>query len=1120
MKKHYSLFLLLLLFCSSWSLSAQETRTIHGVVFDAVSGETLPGASIFLDNTVIGVFDSPEENTIANYSQGTVSNVNGVFSLKVPKGAEFVTCSFVGYQTKKYTIPASGKLVIHLSSDVSDLEEVVVTGYQNIKERKLTASVVKLKTDDIIQASVPSIDQMLAGQLAGVQTTVTSGAPGAPAKIRIRGNASLSGSQDPLWVVDGVPLTNTDLPDVNGQDISDIQNSSIAGLNPNDIANITVLKDAAATAIYGARASNGVIVVTTKKGKKGKVNVNINSNVSFVQRPDINNLNLLNAGEKVDLELKMAKTNNPTRYGQVNGEIYRILSASNELESFKTSEFSALKPETQDKINALRTTGSDWGREIYQSAVNQNHNISVSGGSDVATYYVSMGHYDEKGTTIGTGLNRTNITMRTDFNVARNLKIGMKVLANRRKNTSFLSASSYSSPNVYSRNVNPYVNVYNDLGEYVYDQDSRAGGSTYYPYNFVEEREGTMNDLTSVGYMAQLDLDWKIIKGLNFRSTFGYQYDQSLSEKRADVETFFNRELKDQTRYYKNGKKTYLLPEGQIRKNLDRKISQWNIKNMLEYNGTFNNVHELDVMVGNEIRHDETAELGTNRYGVNPYTLVGETPLYRNTSDVALMPTGNESFYENAFVSYFATANYSFDRRYSIFGSIRTDASNIFGKDVRDLFVPLWAVGSAWNINEESFYNLDFMNKAKFRMSYGLQGNIDKNTYPFLVGEWNNGRVLGSTRENIIQVSGAPNPDLQWEKTSNIGLGLELGFFKNRLQFTADVYSRYSYDLIGTKELPQETGFSIYSVNWAEVSNKGYELSLTAQIIRSKNFRWNTTFNWSHNKDRVEKIHADDKQYTPSREGFPVNAVFGFKTKGLDDKGMPLYNKDGKGVNVKEFFDLKEEYGMTGFDFNTFTPIYGTISQYDLTAKEVQDRYSYLGTIDPKFTGGIVNSFSYKNLTLYVAANFYLKGLKNEAPFYNLAEFDRARNYTSSIYDIWSPDNTNGKYPAIIADKSEYVHENAAYQPGSMWGFTPYEDLDIWYKEVNYLRISNIRLSYQLPTNFINKLGLGAASVKFEALNPFVFGTDYSGYFDPETYGNIYAQPIPKSYSVGLNLSF
>lgn len=1087
---------------------------------DATTNETLPGASVFLDNTTIGVGDAAGKNTVLNYNQGTVTNFDGAFTLKVPVNAQLISCSFVGFTTKKVNIPASGKVIIHLQPDVSSLEEIVVTGYQNIKERKLTASVVKLKAEDVIQANVPSIDQMLAGQLAGVQTVVSSGAPGAPAKIRIRGNASLSGSQDPLWVVDGVPLTNTDVPNLDGKDVSDLTNSSIAGLNPNDIEDITVLKDAAATAIYGARASNGVIVVTTKKGKKGKVSVNINSNISFVQRPNMDKLNLLNADEKVNLELQMAKTNNPTNYGDVNGEVYRILKSNGELESYKIGSFNSLSQDSQDRINALRTTGIDWGKEIYRSAVNQNHNMSVSGGSDVASYYVSMGYYDEKGTTVGTSLNRANITMRTDFNITDNFKVGMKVLANRRKNASFLSSGHYTNPNNYSRNVNPYVNAYDEDGSYVYDKDSKAGGSTNFPYNYIEEREGTMNDLTSVGYMTQLDLDWKIINGLNFRSTIGYQYDQSLSEKRADWETFYSREKKEQTRYFSGGEKKYLLPEGQIRNNFDRKITQWNIKNILEYNGTFNSLHEVDLMVGNELRHDETQEIKANRYGVDPVTLVGQVPLYRNNDDTKLLPIGSEAYYENAFVSYFATANYNYDRRYSIFGSLRTDASNIFGKDVNDLFVPLWAVGTAWNIDEEAFYNVDFMNKAKMRFSYGLQGNIDKSISPTLIGSWSQTSILGGTPEKVIQVDGAPNSNLQWEKTSNIDLGLELGFFKNRLQFTADVYSRNSYDLIGSKQLAQETGFSVYSVNWAQVSNKGYELSLTAQLIRSRDFQWNMTFNWSHNKDKVERIHADDNQYLPSREGYPVNAVFGLKTKGLDKNGMPLYDKSGKGVNVKEFFGLTESQEIIDYNWDTFEPIYGTVSKYNLSEKEVRERYSYLGTMDPKFTGGLVNSFTYKNFTLYVAANFYLKGLKKETPFYNVAQFDRSKNYNSRVNDVWSTNNTSGTYPAIISDKSAYIHEYAAYQSGNGWGFDPFSDLDIWYKEVNYVRISNIRLTYNLPKTFVNSLGLGSASVKAEALNPFVFGTDYDGYFDPETYGNIYAQPIAKSFSLGLNLTF
>ncbi|QZE13478.1 SusC/RagA family TonB-linked outer membrane protein [Halosquirtibacter laminarini] len=1118
MKKQYTLSLILFMFLLSLGAKAQDLKVVHGVVIDSKTHQTLPGASVYMQNTTVGLAND-EYNTVANYNQGTVTDLNGEFRFKISKEAKFVTCSYIGYKMKQVPVSFSGKIKIVLEPDVSNIEEVIVTGYQDIKESKLTASVVKLKTDDIIQANVSSIDQMLAGQLAGVQTVVTSGAPGAPAKIRIRGNASLNGAQDPLWVVDGVPLTNTDVPDLDGKDISDLTNSSIAGLNPNDIEAITVLKDAAATAIYGARASNGVIVVTTKRGKKGKVNVTINSNVSFVQRPDMGKLNLLNASEKVDLELQMAQRTDLMFYPAYNahgGEIMRILDASGELSAYQNGNFSNLSADTQAKINALRSNGADWGKEIYRSAINQNHNISVSGGSDVATYYVSMGYYDEKGTTVGTGMNRNNITMRTDFNVSDNLKLGLKIFANKRKNTSFMKGTQrYTNPNRYSRNVNPYLNIYNHDGSYHYDRDTQTNADEYLPFNFVEEREGTMNNLSTMSYMTQFDLDWSITNDLSFRTTLGYQVDNSLSEKRADWETFYSRDRYESSSYSAkddegNSITKYYLPSGQIRNNLDTRINQWNVKNILEYNKTVAEVHEFDVMIGDEIRHDDLAQRQSWVYGFNPVTLTSKPLVYHDPADAKKFPTYKESSDENAYVSYFGTLNYSYDRKYSLFGSIRTDASNIFGKNVNDLFVPLWAIGAAWNLDKESFFQVDAINKAKLRFSYGLQGNIDKSTSPTLIGGWNTHNLLGGLNENAIVVTGAPNPDLQWEKTTNYDLGLEMGFFKNRIQFTADVYSRNSYDLIGTKELASETGFMTSAINWAEVSNKGYELSLSAQLVRSRDFSWDMTFNWSHNKDLVEKIHINDKQVIPSREGFPVNALFGFKTAGLDKDGLPLFDDNGKAVSATDFFKLEAPWGIAGLTAST------------LEKKEVRDKYSYMGTTDPKFTGGIINNFRYKGFSLYIAANFFLKGMKREEPFYSNGQFDRSRNYTHKIDDIWSPDNTSGKYPAIISptSSSENPYDFYAYDGDGLGTFTPYKDLDIWFKEVNYLRISNIRLSYSLSKDLANSLGLGSATVKVEALNPFVIGTDYSGYFDPETYGSIYSQPIAKSFSVGLNLSF
>lgn len=308
------------------------------------------------------------------------------------------------------------------------MDEVVVTGYQQIEKRKVTSAITTVQADDIKSIGVASIDQMLEGQVAGLMSTPTNGAPGAPAKMRIRSTVSLSGSTDPLWVLDGMILEGNDIPkDFGDKDnIDELQNTSIGGVNPADIESITILKDAAATAIYGAKAANGVIVITTKKGRQGKLRVNFSGGVFYTLKPDLGKLNLMNSSEKVDFELGLASRSD-LDYRSDYGEVSRLLSKYGQLDALRENGFNGISSEAQGAIDALRGQTTDWGDVIYRNAVNQQYNLSISGGSDKATYYFSGGYYNEQGTTRKTGFERYNLTLKTDFDLAKNLKAGVSL---------------------------------------------------------------------------------------------------------------------------------------------------------------------------------------------------------------------------------------------------------------------------------------------------------------------------------------------------------------------------------------------------------------------------------------------------------------------------------------------------------------------------------------------------------------------------------------------------------------------------------------------------------------------------------------------------------------------
>lgn len=1113
MKKIFLLFSLL----SITLVFAQEKRVITGFVQDTTDKLGLPGASIIVETQSLTTA-TDQKGIVESTSIGTMTDIDGNFTLTVPKETKTLRVSFIGYESKLINLTARTHYTVALGTDENMMNEVIITGYQTIEKRKSTSAVAQIAMSDIEQVGVATVDQMLMGQVAGMSVTTPTGAPGAPAKIRIRGTASLNGPQDPLWVLDGMPLEGTDIPNFNDKDnIDQLQNFSIAGLNPDDILDITILKDASATAIYGARAANGVIVVTTKKGKKGNMRVNFSANTFMNERPDFKKLNLMNSSEKVDFELMLAGRSDITNYRSGYGEVMRILNANGDLESYRTSGLSGLSQNSMNSLNRLRTNNTDWGKELYRSTANTQYGLSLSGGSDNSDYYFSLGYYNEEGTTFGTGFNRFNITLKNNYYLSDKVKVGAAIFAAQTKNESFVTDVDASiNPSNYSRNVNPYLNPFNEDGSYHYDRDIQGDSDTYVPFNFLEERANTSYELISKSFKAVFDLEYKITEDLKFTSQLGLQLEKADTEKYLGKETYSTRKFREKTRYFRDGEKKYFLPNGGIIENLNNDLFQYNWKTQATYNKIVNDTHEFDVMAGMEIRQSNGKTIKGKGFGYNPQTLTTSPIIFpEGSTDTAneIFQTYKRTTVENAYASFFATAAYTFDRRYTVFGSVRYDGSNLFGVDPKYKYLPLWAISGSWNVSSEKFMeNVTFVNNLRLRASYGLQGNIDRTTSPFVIGNFSTSGILG-TSEETIQVNTPPNGTLRWEKTTNTNFGIDLSVLNNRVMLEADVYNRKSTDLIGLRALPLETGFEFTNMNWAQVTNKGFEISLTTRNIVKPNFSWSTTINFAQNKSKVDKIQVSDSDYLPSREGRAVNSVFVIKTAGLDTNGNLLFWKDGEKVSGQEFFKLSDPWA-------DFAP--GYMVESALSPKEYRELFTYAGDADPKFTGGIINTVKIKNFDLTVSAAFNLKQMVRETPKYNSGLVDPGRNYSKDLSNIWTPINPEGTLPGITGNDPYDGTENymlttwfSSMDPGNSIKY-----LDIWAKEISYLRISSIRLGYTLPQTVLSKMRLQNVRFTVEGKNLFVFGTNYDGYFDPETYGNIYAQPISRSIALGLNVTF
>ena len=1077
--------ILLCLFIGILSMAAQ-TRTVTGSVFDKADNQPVIGATIAVMSA---------QGTVAH---GTTTDLDGKFKLEVPSGTQNLTCRFMGYTTTTIHLQ-TGKdnYTVYMENDSKQLNELVVTGYQAIDRRKLTSAVTTIKMSDEIIGGVNNIDQALAGQIAGLSSVTSSGSPGAPVKLRIRGTASLSGTQDPLWVLDGIPLEGTDIPSMEDlQDIDNIYQTSIAGINPQDIESITVLKDAAATAIYGARAANGVIVITTKKGKAGKPQINFSMKLTYNPKTDIDRLNLLNSDEKVDLELGLLQSD--YTYRENKGDVARIIAGYGLTDAYKAGGWNALSPEAQADINALRAVNTDWNDILFRGVFNQEYNVSLSGGSEKATYDSALGYYVEQGNVESVKNDRFNLTLKTDYRINSKLKVGASVFANRRKQRSYLTYNEgFTNPVYYSRIANPYMRPFDDEGNYIYDTNvqHRQGDDIVPDFNIFEERANTSNENTFTSLMSIFDAEFKWNEHFKVTSQFGLQWDENMIEKYAGQDSYAMRREKEQHQY--NG--TTVLPEGGSNKITENHSSQWTWKAMAEYQNRFKDIHELELMAGTEIRHNEDKSLYSAVYGYDARTLTSKPIIFPNEEKAESVPLHTETYLENAFVSWFATGSYTLLHRYTLGGSIRFDGSDIFGVAKKYRYLPLYSVSGLWRISDEPFMkNVTVINHLGLRASYGLQGNIDKNTSPYLIGIYDQTTILPGNSEDAIRPSSAPNPDLRWEKTQSANIGMDLSLWDNIISLSVDYYYRKGTDLIGLRMLPLETGYTSTTVNWAQMENEGVEVALTTRNIHTKDFTWFTNLNFGYNDNTVLRETVAENAIKPSREGYSVGAIFAYKTAGLDDEGYPLFlTQDGRKVTATEFFKLNNAGAST------------------LSAEEQRNLYSYIGSTEPKVSGGFMNTFKYKRVTLGINCIFNFGMYVQTTPTYDPTNYDRGLNSNRDILNRWTPDHTNTTLPKLMTENDGRTGEYLRYKEQNL-----FRELDIWVKKQNYFRFESIRLGYELPEKWLKPVGIKSASVSLEGRNLWVIASNYHNYLDPETMGNPYAAPIPKSFIFGLNVNF
>lgn len=1107
MRKKY-LCILICLFANALAFASTANRTITGVVISGEDNEPLIGASVYVNA------DDLKKAGASQTSLGTITDMDGKFSISIPEKVTRLHCSYIGFEEQNIVLQAGKetyRIVLQTSSHT--LGDLVVTGYQELERRKLTAAIAKVDVTDGMVGAAKSIDQALAGQIAGVAVTTTSGAPGAPARIRIRGTASLNGTQDPLWVLDGIPLEGTDIPDLGDEanNIVDMKQSSIAGISPNDIESITILKDAAATAIYGARAANGVIIVTTKKGRTGKPIINFNTRLTYTPNLDTSKLNLLNAEEKINLELELMKEPNdvinklPAYYRK--GGVASVLKQYDLFKVYQQQGWNGLPIEAQNAINQLKNTNADWNDILFRDAFTQEYNFSISGGSENVTYYNSLGYSKEDGNVPGVSMSRFNLTSKTSYQMNRLLKIGFSLFANRRKNTNFVTDShGYSNPIYYARTANPYQESYDAAGNYIYDYNINTDDvpNPNQGFNIFEERANTNKETVTSAVNAMFNADLRFNDHWKLTSQVGLQWEQANQEQYIGGNTFTMRNMRENSKY-DNGTK-YLIPEGGMHKVNDATTSQITWKVQGEWNQSFKDIHEVQIMAGSEIRKNWYDVVASNAYGYDPKTLTTKPIIFRDENDAKTYPLHTKSYKENAFASFYTNGSYTLMRRYTLGASVRMDGSDLFGVDKKYRYLPIYSVSGLWRISDESFLKTtkNWMDNLALRLSYGLQGNIDKNTSPYLIGDYKNGTLLPNNTETSITISGAPNDKLRWEKTTSYNVGIDFSIFKSAINMSLDYYYRKGTDLVGIKNLPLENGFESMTINWASMENKGVEINLQTRNITTRNFSWYTTFNFAYNYNKVLKDLTASNSLTPGREGSPVGAIFAIRSKVDPETGRILIYPKGsdEAVDVETLFDMKDEWGIGYYSYNQ-------------DAEFRRNLYEYAGTTDAPYTGGFINTFNYRNWELSFNFAYNLGAHVRTSPSYDITSFDTGHNVNRDILNRWTPENPAGKLPALL-NRTNYPADNYFFDNVK----EIYKNLDIWVKRLSYVRLQNIRLAYTLPQEWLHKININGATVALEGRNLFVFGSSYKNYMDPESMVNRYSTPVAKSMTFNLSLNF
>jgi len=1039
----------------------------------------------------------------------TFTNEEGRFAITMEEG-NTITLSYVGFQKKVVKPHLDETMSIKLEQEKNDMDEVVVTGYQTVNKRLSASSTYTLKPEDFKDPSATNVISMLQGKVPGLVVTKPSGSPNAVPSLRMRGTSTMIGNANPIIVVDGIIRENpNDLnPDnlLGGLDFRDqllmkenllargsLTGNSISGLNVNDVESITFLKDASATALYGTRAANGVIMISTKRGKAGNMEISYNGTFGTSRRPRYSDLKVMNSQQRVRFSREMYEDgylyqNMPIKMGYEG--------AFSDLMNRKISE-----SEFQKEVADLESMNTDWFAMLFRNSFNMGHHLSLSGGSDKTSYYTSISYNNSKGAAKLDDLQEGSISTRLTSNLGSKWKLDVSLDASHRLSTGYFGVNPLDYALSTSRAISPSL-------VYPVSEQTILGAGPMLDFNIFNELNQTGSRVRNTNVNATANLSFLPFKSLILSSMIsGGVNVQNSSQYATELSNYVANK-----RGYNYGSVTpggieeqsSPLPVGGIYFPSNMSVYSYNVRNSANYTRTvFSDNDQFNIIVGQEIRSSRNDGLDNLITGY--FRDRGEGFAIQPSSVFMLNPKRTNTLRND--MSVYGTASYSYAGKYVLNGNIRTDASNRFGQYSNQRFLPVWSVSGRWNVSSEKWLeNSKIINDLYLKGSYGFQGNAISSVGPDLVLSVPDASfaVDPMLNELYLNIKSLPYPDLRWEKTKSYNLEIGGSLFNSFLSFGVAVYQRRTSDAITTRYIPVEYGIQSMLVNSGNIRNEGYELDLGLNLIRSKNLKWRMTINTSKNKNMLQKGSVE----TPSVntydyltgnvfvEGQPINTFYVFSFKGLNPKtGVPMF------------------YGLD--DSNDPAP--GTFVDYLKPA----------GSRDPKFNGGLSTYVSYKAFSLSASFSYKIGGKRLRNPVYkpNDVYIPLPEQNVPAIFEQrWRKPGDEAFTDIPAYPKSSDINGGGYIYLKSFANMSRYEIYT--YSDANLvsgsmLRCNDIGLSYSIPSQVVKRLGVKSISVSGNVSNLFVVADKKLRGQDPEIDGaGTTALPMTKTFTMGLNVNF